>query len=402
MAEQKTVELSHREQINSAIGTWSGFIYQGLCGILVALKMIKDNKEGTRDYKLQLDGYEDFIILDEREKIVSLHQCKSVKGRTDYDEDLKKMKQKRDGFDNLREDVKSYFHCNESVSIPDDLDIDNYLFKEGKTKCEPGEIKGVIKEVIELVKKPESNSDAVLARLESIVNANVLNTQQKYFGSNKQLNQIAREEYIPFREIQGICEESIIRLTPIDILTQIKTRYVQQFRLRIENEYAEKDMTHVEQVIRRIVDMDEQEMKDFMQRITPRKKFEYNQETIADFCSDDQINLFFNLIEEFPVNPQGIDWITRNSKQTPTTLSDTQNIKTTCRQIYENRANLDAMWIYDWLVGKIDGESVLDIAVVGAPVTTVEREDAEEKKNIFKEKKVGIMNLNDKRNGTYN
>ena len=35
------VTVSHREEINSAIGTWSGFIYQGLCGILVALRMIE-------------------------------------------------------------------------------------------------------------------------------------------------------------------------------------------------------------------------------------------------------------------------------------------------------------------------------------------------------------------------
>lgn len=401
MAEEIVVELSHREQINSAIGTWSGFIYQGLCGILVALRMIDANKEETSDYRLQLDGYEDFTILDGQGRIVSLHQCKSVKGRTDYDEDLRKMKQKRDVHDNLREDVKSYFHCNESVIIPAGLDIENYPFKGGKTKCDPGEIKGIIKEAIERVKKPESNSDAVLARLEALVNTNVLNTQQKYFGSEQQLNEIAREEFIPFRAIHSICAEPIIRFTPIDILTQIKTRYVQQFRLRIENEYEGKDMQHVEQVIIRIVDMDEQEMKEFLQRINPRKKFEYNQDTITDFCSDDQINLIFNLIEEFPVNSRGIDWITKNSKQTPTTLSDTQPIKTTCRQIYENRANLDSMWIYDWFVGKIDGESVPNIVALGAPVTAVEKEGAEEEKSIFKEKKVGIMNLNDKRNGQF-
>lgn len=395
------VEVSHREQINSAIGTWSGFIYQGLCGILVALRLIDANKEGTSDYNLQLDGYEDFSILDNEGKIVSLHQCKSIKGRTNYDEDLCKMKQKRDGLDNLREDTKSFFHCNESVTIPAGLDIENYTFKGPQTKCCPGEIKDIIKEVIERVKKPGANSDAVLAKLESLVNTNVLNIQQKYFDGKQQLNQIARKAFIPFRDIQKICAELIISFTPKDILTQIKTRYVQQIRLRIENEYEGKEIYHVEKVLRRIVDMDEQEMKEFLQRIYPKKKFEYNQNTIADFCSEEQINLFYNLIEEFPVNPQGIDWITPNSKQTPTTLSDSQHIKTTCRQIYENRANLDTMWIYDWFVGKIEGDSVRDIAELGAPVTAVETDGAEEKKNIFKEKKVGIMNLNDKRHGKF-
>ena len=56
------VTVSHREQINSAIGTWSGFIYQGLCGVLVALRMLETGAEEINEYKLQLDGYEDFSI----------------------------------------------------------------------------------------------------------------------------------------------------------------------------------------------------------------------------------------------------------------------------------------------------------------------------------------------------
>ena len=39
MEEEKATTITHREQINSAVGTWSGFIYQGLCGILVALRL---------------------------------------------------------------------------------------------------------------------------------------------------------------------------------------------------------------------------------------------------------------------------------------------------------------------------------------------------------------------------
>ena len=62
--------VSSREQINSAIGTWSGFIYQGLCGILTALKMIEADSAGVAGYKLQLDGYEDFSILDGTDQIV--------------------------------------------------------------------------------------------------------------------------------------------------------------------------------------------------------------------------------------------------------------------------------------------------------------------------------------------
>ncbi len=49
--------ISHREETNSAIGSWSGYIYQGLCGILVVLRMLKSNAAAYKDYSLQLDGF---------------------------------------------------------------------------------------------------------------------------------------------------------------------------------------------------------------------------------------------------------------------------------------------------------------------------------------------------------
>ena len=70
----KSSDMSHREETNSAVGSWSGYIYQGLCGILVVLRMLKADATAYRDYSLQLDGYEDFSILDAQGKIVSMHQ----------------------------------------------------------------------------------------------------------------------------------------------------------------------------------------------------------------------------------------------------------------------------------------------------------------------------------------
>ena len=49
--------ITQREETNSAIGSWSGYIYQGLCGVLVALRMLKENKEAYKGYSLQLDAY---------------------------------------------------------------------------------------------------------------------------------------------------------------------------------------------------------------------------------------------------------------------------------------------------------------------------------------------------------
>lgn len=396
------VTVSPREQINSAIGTWSGFIYQGLCGILVSLRMIEADRVGTAGYKLQLDGYEDFSILDDKNQIVSLHQCKSIKGRKDYTEDLEKMKLKRGVFTNLRTDAKSFFHCNEKVTIDASRSIEAYPFKVGKTNCGPGELKDIIKEEVEKLKKPESDSKVILNRLEGLVNSNVLNTQQMYFEKNEKLYVISRTRFVSFADIATICFGTFIRLEIDDILTKIKSRYIEKFHERIDVNGGLDKMPHVEAFMMRFVSMNQEEMKLFMQRIHPMEKFDYSFQSLLNVSSDERIDLLYNLIQEFPLDKDGLHWITANSKQTPSTLADIKEIEHTCRKIYENRANFDAMWIYDWFVGRIDGkvkESVTDIRKMASQITDVE--DPEEERSIFHEKTVGIMTLNDKRNGKF-
>ena len=396
------VTVSHREQINSAIGTWSGFIYQGLCGILVSLRMIEADKEGTAGYKLQLDGYEDFSILDEKDQIVSLHQCKSIKGRKDYKEDLVKMKLKRDNYTNLRTDAKSYFHCNEKITIDAALSIEAYPFKIGQTNCGPGELKGIIKEEVEKLKKPESDGEVILNRLEGLVNSNVLNTQQMYFDKNKNLYVISRTRYVSFADIADVCFSTLMRLNNNDIITIIKSRYIEHFNERVDMNGGLDKLPHVEAFMMKFVNMNQDEMKLFMQRIHPMEKFDYSFRSLLNVSSDERIDLLYNLVQEFPMDIDGLHWITANSKQTPSTLADIKEIEHTCRKIYENRANFDAMWIYDWFVGRIDGkviESVTDIRKMASQITDVEELEAE--RSIFHEKTVGIMTINDKRNGKF-
>ena len=397
--------VSPREQTNSAIGTWSGFIYQGLCGILTALKLIEADSEGTAGYKLQLDGYEDFSIIDNAGQIVSLHQCKCIKGRTDYTEDLNKMKIKRDSLPNKRADIKSYFHCNEIVNIEKGLDIELYSFKNGKNKCGPGELKPIIEEVLSGLKKPETEASDILAKLESRVNSNVLNTQQLYFDSDQKLYTISRTRFIPFSDIWAICNSAMIRLDVGDMLTLIKSRYVEQFYERVGVNGGLDILPWVEMFIIHFTELDVEGMKLFMQRIHPKEKFDYSLRSLLSVSSIERINLLFNLVMEFHLDSDGLHWVTPNSKQTPSTLSDDQEITLTCRQIYENRANFDAMWIYDWFVGKIDrrvkrGRSIPDIKKVASTITVVE-EGADTENSIFHEKTVGIMTLKDKRSGKF-
>ena len=65
----------------SAIPSWEGFEYQGYCALYYVLNMILDLiKEGNLkridDFKLGLEGEDDFLIID-KNQYISLHQVKS-------------------------------------------------------------------------------------------------------------------------------------------------------------------------------------------------------------------------------------------------------------------------------------------------------------------------------------
>ena len=395
------VTVSHREEINSAIGTWSGFIYQGLCGILVALRMIETGDKEIANYKLQLDGYEDFSILDDQDQIVSLHQCKCIKGRKDYHEDLIKMKAKRDHLTNLREGAKCYFHCNENIEIDDELNIFAYPFDNRKTNCGPGELKTIIGNVTEKLKNLESDTDSVVSRLEALVNSNVLNTQQIYFDSDNRLRLyvIARRQSIPFSEIQKIFDSTYIKLDKKEIMTIIKSRYIEQFNERLNANSTGETFAHVELFMLKFTSLNENDMVSFMQRIHPKEKFTFSLNCLFNTCSLERINFLFNLVKDFPMDTGLLHWATTNSVQTPSTLANDQDIKLTCRNIYDNRANFDTLWIYDWFVGAID-ESVTDIKKIAGRIIDIE-DVHEPEKSIFREKKVGIMTLKDKKDGKF-
>lgn len=395
------VTVSHREEINSAIGTWSGFIYQGLCGILVALRMIETGDKEIVKYKLQLDGYEDFSILDENDQIVSLHQCKCIKRRRNYHEDLIKMKTKRDSLTNLREGAKCYFHCNEIIDIDAELNIEAYQFDESKTNCGPGEIKTIIINVTEKLKNNESDTEGVVSRLEALVNSNVLNTHQKYFDSNSsgKLYAIARSQSVLFADILQICKSSFIKLDRNEILTIIKSRYIVQFNERVNAISDSEEFPHVDLFIHSFRMLNEEEMASFMQRIHPKEKFTFSLNCLLNTCSTERINYLFNLVKAFPMDTKHLHWAKNNNFQTPSTLTNDQEIELTCRMIYDNRANFDTMWIYDWFVGNIN-ESVTDIKKTAGRILDVENE-TNPGKNIFTEKKVGIMTLKDKKDGKF-
>ena len=397
--------ITQREETNSAIGSWSGYIFQGLCGVLVVLRMLKENKEAYKDYSLQLDAYEDFSILDERDQIVSMHQCKSDKNRKNYDDEFKKMKAKVKSLatqGKLREpdNPQCYFHCNQEVAIDADYNVTAYQFETEKTFCKPGNIQSLIDVEVAELKNAETDTQAVRAALETIVNEDVLGTQQEYFDAPKtaRLYIISRNKKIPFSRFVEVLDATIMRFNRGDFLIQMKQAYILGMETRAEEAEKEEEKKQVELFTKRLMELSDNEMIEFIQRVNPKDKLEDTYHCWHQMTSDERLNCLYRLVTEIPLDINALHWKTTNSMQTPSTLGSDMLMTKVCKQIYENQANLDFPWIYDWIVGHVD-EHVEDIEESAHIINKLDTES--QTNNIFHIKKVGILTKAEKKNGEF-
>lgn len=397
-----SAELSTREEQNSAIGSWSGYIYQGLCGLLVVLRMIRENREQYHGYSLQLDAYEDFSIFNENNKIYSLHQCKSIKGQTDYEKEFDKIEGKIEANKDLLQNPDKplyYFHCNCEVAIDKKYGIEAYSFKADKPYCTPGEIQQYLNEEISFLKKEESDTETVRAALETLVNGEVLGIQQKYFEakSSARLWKISRNQRIPFSKIEEIIDSTIMRFAFGDFLNQMKFSYIIELEDMASDE-GEYQRSLVESFINEVNAMNPDELKRFLQRINPKERIEETHQCWHEIASKERIHWLYNLITEFPLGSKKLHWQTTNSIQTPSTLGNDEKLEKQCAKIDKNQANLDFPWIYDWIVGHVDDhvDNISDMAKI-----ITKSDDQNNRNSIFQTKKVGILTIKEKRDGTF-
>lgn len=394
--------VSSREEQNSAIGSWSGYIYQGLCGLLVVLRMIRKDRKVYHGYSLQLDAFEDFTIFDENDKIYSLHQCKSIKGQTDFTDEFEKIKGKVYANKDKLSDPDNllyYFHCNNEVVIDKKYSIVAYPFRPDKKSCPPGEIQQLLNEDIVLLKKDGSDTDSVRAALETLVNGEVLNTQQKYIDakSGERLWKVARNQRIPFTVFEEILDSTILKYNKGDFINQMKSAYIIEMEDMVADE-GDKAKALVDTFINEINAMPPAAFKAFIQRVNPKDKVIESHECWRDITSKERIHWLYHLITEIPLNDNNLHWKTANSIQTPSTLGNDEKIERQCAKIEANQANLDFPWIYDWIVGHVD-EHVDDISEKASIITKIQEQ--EENNSIFQTKKVGILTKKEKQDGTF-
>ncbi|EPM0508022.1 MULTISPECIES: ABC-three component system protein [Pseudomonas] len=143
--------MSELAEPNSAISSWSGFVYQGKVALYYSLKLLI---EGVRDFDLQLDSTDDFAIYKDG-KLLSAHQVKAKVGSTrgSYTSALKKS---ADIDGHRKAGTNRYIHVSVRIDDTSDYTAGNgetvkFYDYNGQKHCGLDEIEKITKDLIKIL-----------------------------------------------------------------------------------------------------------------------------------------------------------------------------------------------------------------------------------------------------------
>ena len=382
---------------NTAIGSWSGFVYQGLCALYHCLRLIESSLGGIcPDYFLNLDSFEDFSILDANDDIVSMHQCKNEKKVKNYTDEFNKMVDKKNASPKAIHAIL-YFHTNKNVNV--NSPIIAYQFTSTATFCTSNDL---IQLIEALVKKlaccDEATCQKKSASLYKLIDDRVLQIHQMSFGLDYPLRDIARRDRIPLQDIYEIVhrEEKIILLDKSSIVQYARIWLINdllEFLQFEEDDILEKK---INETVTNIQRFDDDSFFDFLTRLHPRQNFNQRDvRLLANIINEDTNSSVYEVVSKTPKLNDELNWISPK-KETPAAFSRSMRPELICSKIYENAPNLNVLYEYDWLVGDIQ-KTVQDVCNQYSIFNYVQKNES----NIFHQKKVGLLSIEDKINGNY-
>lgn len=405
-------KITPRVLDNSALGSWAGYVYQGLCGIYHCIRLIGEDRDKYVGYKLFLDSYEDFAIMNDADELVSLHQCKDEKMVKDYSTEYRKMRRKLKILEKFcADDCKLYFHTNKIVNSGEGIIL--YPFTDTQEFCGPGYLLSLIKNTIfQITKKEEAAIDMIVAKLVSLIDKKVLDIHQRYVSkfNRTTLKNIAKSEHIEFNDIIDIlfAEVEVFKYDRVNYINHIKYKLLEDLnniceadeRLDVEYQMDDDEKNKILFFVNRICAMNVEEMERFLQRVHPTSNlFERNVNTFSDIASNDKANCLFKVVTGLELLKEDLSWDEGKGKETPTSLSNQLKVPLLCKKIIDNSKNLDVLYEYDWLIGDVQH----DVSNIGGYLKKFSDVNGihEDCKSIFATKKVGILTIDSKKNGKY-
>lgn len=396
---------------HSAIGSWSGYIYQGMCAVYAVLNAIlkeydaNGNLTKIRDYLLYLDAYDDFSIHNENNQAISLHQCKLYKKAQGFEEAQQQLLETKRYWVEQNvcdEDTVVYFHSNQSPNLIDGLS--SFQDFEGNASFDADTLNQKIRSLIAKIFEVQGvvrSQNRVYNALISGIDTQVIKIHRRSLEQRKTLQEIAidKDSAIPFNKIISILfEDDLANYPPQDFYKLLKYEFLHSIKEEIEENYETEDdwdggnPEFVQDFVDCIGKTPIANFEHIVQRLLPIEDIQPSERSERNVCNSSIAQEFIQLLAKCSFRLRAeLDWNEKCKRQTPIAVKHL-NLSQTCKQLYKNRANLDCLREYDILVTKEGNEFIPNIRdkalIIGSTDTT-----NDDDKNIFKEKKVGLLSV---------
>lgn len=389
---------------NTAMASWSGFVYQGLCALQHVLSLLKTDWNNAISKQLSLEAYEDFAIIDDTGKIDSLHQCKCIQSPHNYSSECEKMEDKHDYWKSKNmlsaETVPMYFHSNMLNTYT--CGVNAYSFSSTKNTCSPVEIYNLIHDQVSelLNQKHFSGSSTTKSnKLILLVSKKVSFIHNQCIANPNNSFQIAVNSPIPIGEIASIIEKYIEEYNCNERYETCKFYLMLSLKNRLLTK-PDADTSRINSFISDIEKLEDIELKNLINCLFPDLIITSTDTRIADMFASARGNCLFNVINGVVASMNANDFCWNGadgSLETPSTLGKDKDPEEFCPDIVKNPYTADLRRDYRWIVGDID-HRVDDIDEAAKPITQIYDKDHTD---ITQPKKIGLLDIKSKNDGNY-
>ena len=390
---------------HSAIASWSGFVYQGLCALHYALVLLRTDWNSARTKKLNLEGYEDFSILDDNDLIVSLHQCKCYNTTHDFTIECQKMFDKKEYWTSQEKLSPNYdriyFHANQINEYS--CGISSYEYSTSNKLCSPAEISELIENEIREIVQQRSIAGASVTKQNRLVNLIIKHVEylhEQQIKGHQDMFDLACANSIPFSELIKLIEIDEDNLTMEEKARTCRHYVVLEMKCRLLT-CINVNYTRVVDFMKEFDSLNDFSLIQFVRRLFPDEDILNLSIDNISIRSKERADNLFNVINEIneSVDNTSFDWTRKsdNVKQSPSTLGSNKYPEEFCSDIIRNPYSNDIRRDYRWIVGDVKYK-VDDIDKAVMPITQINDKDYNA---ITQTKKVGLLDINSKNNGEY-
>ena len=385
---------------HTAVASWSGFVYQGLCALYHSLVLLQRNWDAAKCKYLSLEAYEDFAILDGQGKIESFHQCKCYQKETDFTDECHKMADKEDYWRNKKNMLsasydKMYFHSNQDVTLADGVQA--YEFAPGITKCNPFEIYArieiLVQEVLAMRRLPGS-SNAKTAKLITIISEHVSYIHKESIDNPGRSFDTAANTPIPLTAFVKILESPQEEYTKDERIETCRHFLIMALFDRLKKA-RNVDYERMDEFIIMVESLSHIEFQNFARRIYPDFDILASDLNVAEISNKTRVNYLFNVVNKVidTLNDATLDWKDdMGQRLSPSTIGKDKDPEEYCADIVNNPYSADLRRDYRWIVGDID--HVVDDIEEGAKIIT--QAAPTDYTDVTQTSKIGLMDIDTK------